>query len=1305
MAHDRSTTGRGGVLLLAFAVLAGGIAGLTEGPRPADAAEPAPTAAVPTVEAATVPVPAVGPGVDCSRGENLGFEGPEVSGVPDSWTVDQSGGFRVGTGSGAFEGSKYVMTDHASANRVLFHLGQEFPTLEGDRVAWEFRYKKGTWDAILFGHDSTGELTGAEGVWERKRGTYTVPSGQATTKLAIQYGGAGEGRDSSFDAFVLKLTCRLEIAASSPVFDDPDTGAANDGSLSVGHEAKFTFTVKNRGTASLKNLVVSEAGTSLSCVTETGESVDANTVLKADDPDSTADDNHKIMCDATFRVEQADVDRGSVAGTVTVTGDDATGKATHRATASVSTDPATADCSRGRNLGFEYPQVSGRGVEKVPGDGEGQVHGWRIAPSDRKFALTNDDSSAHEGSQYAVLDPNPYTDQIKRDPTILSQQFGTLPGDIISWSLRYQRKEATSDRKDYIRFGAEGGATYTDPRKELVSSASRWELKSGFATVDYIGDTVISFTTEQTAQTGASLLDDVRLGLKCDILIAVSLDGYTDRDESGSVSVGDVIRFAYDVRNTAAKVEDETTPANNRGAASLTNVAVAHDPTGHDLIGVAVDCPSAKEGLLRPADPSSADDEMTCTAEYTLKSTDAERGTVAAAVTVKADDAVRAKEREADTLVTQKVQAQAKATADLTPPSFTVADRETTVNVGSDGRVDEDDRVTYKFDVTNTGAAPLASIKVNDQTANCPGLPLVQNGKTTCTADFSLTQPQIDSGSWSATVKVTASTSQGVPTSRSHRASTDLKADPKIAVVKTTAVDMTKAGPAHRVDAGDTVTYSYVVTNRGNVTLSKVSVIDAAAGTVNCPKTTLAPKATTTCTAAVAKLTQTQIDGGELGGATVNATTLKSGSTTGADTKTTTLTGVPSMTFDKAKTAPSGKVAAGGRVSYSFAVTNTGNVTLSGVSVADPKTGKVTCPQTSVAPGEKTTCTATYVATPADIDAGVISNRATVTAKAPDKKTFTATDSVTFDPDTGQATADRHAGPERYSTAVEISKATFAPGVEAVYIATGVNFPDALAGSAASGGDGPILLVTKDAIPSATLAELKRLKPKKIIVLGGTGVVSAAVEATLQKQGATTRQSGSDRYSTAAAISAKHFQPGAAVAFVATGEDFPDALTGGPAAAALGGPILLTQKTKLPSATISELRRLKPKRIVVLGGTGVVSVAVEKALRSYAAPQVTRLAGADRYATGGEISENAFKPGVPVAYVATGANFPDALAGGAAGAFRDGPVLLVAKGSIPKATAAELTRLKPRSIIVLGGEAVVPKTVQTALGAYLPKTP
>ncbi|HYI66871.1 MAG TPA: cell wall-binding repeat-containing protein [Candidatus Limnocylindrales bacterium] len=197
------------------------------------------------------------------------------------------------------------------------------------------------------------------------------------------------------------------------------------------------------------------------------------------------------------------------------------------------------------------------------------------------------------------------------------------------------------------------------------------------------------------------------------------------------------------------------------------------------------------------------------------------------------------------------------------------------------------------------------------------------------------------------------------------------------------------------------------------------------------------------------------------------------------------------------------------------------------------------------------------------------------------------------------------------------------------------------------------------------------------------------------------RLAGDDRYATAARVSSATFVPGVPVAYVATGSDFPDALAAGPAAAKGGGPVLLTQRTFVPPATASELARLAPARIVVLGGTAVISDAVLANLRGYATSGVaTRIAGADRYATAARTSAATFAPGVPVAYVATGASFPDALAGGVAAARQKGPVLLVTAGSVTPATASELTRLKPGRIVVLGGATVIGDAVVSSLRSY-----
>ncbi len=198
-----------------------------------------------------------------------------------------------------------------------------------------------------------------------------------------------------------------------------------------------------------------------------------------------------------------------------------------------------------------------------------------------------------------------------------------------------------------------------------------------------------------------------------------------------------------------------------------------------------------------------------------------------------------------------------------------------------------------------------------------------------------------------------------------------------------------------------------------------------------------------------------------------------------------------------------------------------------------------------------------------------------------------------------------------------------------------------------------------------------------------------------------TRLAGSNRYATAAAVSAASFTPGVPIAYVATGASFPDALAAGPAATRGGGPVLLTAANSLPAATAAELARLRPSGIVVLGGPGVVSDAVVNALRGYAtSATVTRLAGADRYATAAAVSAAAFAPNAPIAYVATGRDFPDALAGGVAAARQQGPVLLVTSNSIPAATQSELSRLKPAQIVVLGGTGVVNDDVLNALRPY-----
>lgn len=196
------------------------------------------------------------------------------------------------------------------------------------------------------------------------------------------------------------------------------------------------------------------------------------------------------------------------------------------------------------------------------------------------------------------------------------------------------------------------------------------------------------------------------------------------------------------------------------------------------------------------------------------------------------------------------------------------------------------------------------------------------------------------------------------------------------------------------------------------------------------------------------------------------------------------------------------------------------------------------------------------------------------------------------------------------------------------------------------------------------------------------------------------RLAGADRYATAAAVTADRYPSPVPTVYVATGEGFPDALAIGPVAGAAGAPILLVAHDRIPAPTDAELRRLAPTDIVVLGGPPTVSEAVVTQLRAYASGTVTRRAGPDRYGTAASISATAFAPGLPVAYVASGQNFPDALATVPLATVKAAPILLTRADVLPAATATELARLRPGRIVIVGGPEVVSIAVATQLAAY-----
>ncbi|MHB1017627.1 MAG: cell wall-binding repeat-containing protein [Coriobacteriia bacterium] len=296
----------------------------------------------------------------------------------------------------------------------------------------------------------------------------------------------------------------------------------------------------------------------------------------------------------------------------------------------------------------------------------------------------------------------------------------------------------------------------------------------------------------------------------------------------------------------------------------------------------------------------------------------------------------------------------------------------------------------------------------------------------------------------------------------------------------------------------------------------------------------------------------------------------------------------------------------------------------------------------------------------------------------------------------------RIAGADRYLTAIEASKRGFIAGAPVAVVATGANWPDALGGSALAGAaHGPIVLARPDALPGAVAAEIERLGVVRAYVIGGTGAVSAAVEAQLRSmlgQDQVTRLGGSDRYATARLVADETIRLSRSAytgrAFFATGVDYPDAVAASPLSAAWCAPIVLVNPImgaySLPSAV---------EEAVILGGEAVVSGEVEESLESaLGTGTVTRLGGVNRYATAALVAQWGVDHGLEwrACAIATGQDFPDALAAGPMVTQNDGVLLLTLPGALPSYAMERLVSNAPRisTVFLMGGTGAIADAVE-----------
>ncbi|MCF6142436.1 DUF11 domain-containing protein, partial [Flavobacterium sp. K77] len=491
--------------------------------------------------------------------------------------------------------------------------------------------------------------------------------------------------------------------------------------------------------------------------------------------------------------------------------------------------------------------------------------------------------------------------------------------------------------------------------------------------------------------------------------LLLTKDGtYNDFNGDGLVNVGDKIDYVFEIKNTSNE--------------NLTNVSLT-------------DNNAVTSGLPIPSMPAGAADTNSYSAVYFITQQDIDAGVVYNLATITARTFFGSTVTATSTDPTPCVDCPpnpscSSCTATALRQANTVSLVKTAVYNGNAAAAKVGDTITYTFTITNSGNTTLTNAVVTDAKLGLTNVSvspstLAPSESGTLTQNYTITQADIDAGSVINSAVGTAqdpdnntlSDTSGTAVDNDDSTITNLPKNSSLALVKSAVYN----GNATAAQVGDTITYTFTITNTGNTTLTDAVVTDAKLGMTNVAvsPSTLAPNASGTLTQNYT-ITQADIDAGivtnsAIGSATdpSNATVSDtSGTTTTNDTATvTTVPSAPSASsVALVKTAVyNGNATAaqvGDIITYTFIITNTGNTTLTNAVVTDAKLGmtNVAVSPSTLAPNASGTLTQNYTITQADIDAGSVTNSAVGNATDPSNATVSDTSGTTTTNDTATVT-------------------------------------------------------------------------------------------------------------------------------------------------------------------------------------------------------------------------------------------------------------------------------------------------------------
>jgi uncharacterized repeat protein (TIGR01451 family) len=413
--------------------------------------------------------------------------------------------------------------------------------------------------------------------------------------------------------------------------------------------------------------------------------------------------------------------------------------------------------------------------------------------------------------------------------------------------------------------------------------------------------------------------------------------------------------------DSAGQVVNYTLTAVNEGNVTLHGVAIADTMLG------ALDCTPAQPADLAPGGT------LTCTGSHIVTQAEINAGKV---------------DNTASASGAGPQDQPASAAASLSVPA-TQAPHLSLTKVASPTSYDAVGQVVaYTLVATNDGNVSLTEVAISDsmlEALDCtPAQPaaLEPGDSLTCTGSRTVTQADLDAGSIANTAEASGKDPAGATVSA-------LSATATVSAAQSPHVTITKsAGRTNYDAAGQVVEYTLVLTNDGNVTLHDAQIEDALLSALTCAPAqpaTLPPGGELTCTGSHT-VTQADLNAGQVNNsATASAAGPQDQPASATASKSIPATQSPHLSLAKSANATSYDVV-GQVVQYTLVATNDGNVTLTGVEIADPLFAALECAPSQpaeLAPGETLTCASAHTIMQADLDAGAITNTATASGTDP----------------------------------------------------------------------------------------------------------------------------------------------------------------------------------------------------------------------------------------------------------------------------------------------------------------------------------